>query len=71
MIDVGVHQGSALSTLLFIIIMEKATKECQDDTLWNLLYADDLVLSAETREEVERKILDWKSSLEGRGMKVN
>jgi len=70
-INVGVHQGSALSPLLFIIIMEEATKECQDDALWNLLYADDLVLSAETREEVERKFMDWKSSLEGRGMKVN
>ena len=39
--------------------------------MWNLLYADDLVRSAEAREEVERKLLDWKSSLEGRGMKVN
>ena len=70
-INVGVHQGSALSPLLFIIIMEEATKECQDDTFWNLLYADDLVLSAGSREEVVQKFIDWKSSLERRGMKVN
>ena len=32
-INVGVHQGSALSPLLFILIMEEATKECQDEAL--------------------------------------
>ena len=70
-INVGVHQGSALSPLLFILIMEEATKECQDEALWHLLYADDLVLTAESKEEVERKFLEWKRPLETRGMKVN
>ena len=65
------HQGSALSPLLFILIMEEATKECQGCALWNLLYADDLVLSVGSREEVEQKFLEWKTPLEGRGMKVN
>ena len=32
-INVGVHQGSALSPLLFILIMEEATKECQAEAL--------------------------------------
>ena len=70
-INVGVHQGSALSPLLFILIMEEATKECQGEALWHLLYADDLVLSAESREAVEQKFMEWKRPLENRGMKVN
>ena len=28
-IEVGVHQGSVLSPLLFIVVMEEATKECR------------------------------------------
>ena len=28
-IEVGVHQGSVLSPLLFIVIMEETTKECK------------------------------------------
>ena len=32
--------------------MEGATKECRKGGLWGLLYADDLVLTVETREEV-------------------
>ena len=44
-IEVGVHQGSVLSRLLFIVVMEEATKECRVGDPWELLYADDLVLT--------------------------
>ena len=70
-IEVGVHQGSALSPLLFILVIEEATKECGGGSIWELLYADDLVLTAESKEEVERKFVDWKQAMARRGMKVN
>ena len=70
-INVGVHQGSALSPLLFILVMDEATKECRGDEMWELLYADDLVLTAETKEEAEQKFLDWRQAMARRGMKVN
>ena len=70
-INVGVHQGSALSPLLFILVMDEATKECRGDEIWELLYADDLVLTAETKEEAEQKFLDWREAIARRGMKVN
>ena len=44
-IGVGVHQGSALSPLLFIAVMEEAIKEFHGEGLFELLYADDLVLT--------------------------
>ncbi len=43
-IRVGVHQGPALSPLLFIVVMQEATKEARRGGLKELLYADDLVL---------------------------
>ncbi|KAG0711131.1 hypothetical protein GWK47_021274 [Chionoecetes opilio] len=51
--------------------MEEATKECRTGDPWELLYADDLVLTAETKEEVERRFIDWKQAMERRGLKVN
>ena len=52
-IGVGVHQGSALSQLLFMLVMEEATKHCRRGDPWELLNADDLVLSADTKQGVE------------------
>ena len=51
-IRVGVHQGSASSPLLLITVMKQSTKLARGDGPWELLYADDLVLTAESKEEV-------------------
>ena len=69
-IRMGVHQGSALSPLLFVIVMEEATKE-ERRSLWELLYADDLVITAETSEEASIRFNNWKKAMEKRGLKVN
>ena len=70
-IGVGVHQGSALSPLLFKLVMEETTKECRRGDPWELLYADDLVLTADTKEGVEAIFNEWQSAMERRGLKVN
>ena len=38
----GVHQGSVISTLLFIIVLEALSKEFNVGSPWELLNADDL-----------------------------
>lgn len=70
-VKVGVHQGSSLSPLLFILVMEEATKDCRRGELRELLYADDLVLTGESKEEVEQMFKDWKREMESKGLKVN
>ena len=70
-IGVGVHQGSALSPLLFKVVMEEATKMCRKGDPWDLLYADDLVLTAESKEEVMEMFHRWRSAMERCGMKIN
>ena len=70
-IGVGVHQGSALSPLLFKIVMEEATKAASQGDPWELLYADDLVLTANSRQEVLNMFQTWSRAMEQRGLKVN
>ena len=41
---VGVHQGSVLSPLLFILVLETISREFRTGVSWELLYADDLVI---------------------------
>ena len=45
--EVGVNQGSALSPLLLIIVLEAPTREYRSELPWELLYSDDLLLMVE------------------------
>ena len=49
-VKVGMHQGSALSPLLFVIVMESIARKFRVALSWELLYADDLAVIAETEE---------------------
>jgi len=49
---VDMHQGSALSPLLFVVVMEAMSREFRVALPWELLYADDLVVIAETEEDL-------------------
>ena len=55
-IEVGLHQGSALSPFLFIKIIDVITENIEKDPC-AMMFADDLMLCAITREEVEEA---WK-----------
>ena len=70
-ISVGVHQGSALSPLLFIVVMEEVSKECRCGAPWEMLFADDLVLTADSEDKVKDMFLKWRNALEKRGLKIN
>ena len=70
-IGVGVHQGSILSPLLFIVMMDEVTKKVRNGVPWEPRYADDLVLTAESEHEILEKYDRWRTELELRGLKVN
>ena len=53
-IEVGLHQGSTLSPLLFIIIMDVVPSTVQRDPPWAMLFVDDLVICEESRLEVQQ-----------------
>ena len=68
---VGVHQGSVLSPLLFIIVLEALSLEFKVGCPWELLYADDLVIIAESLEELLERLRTWKQNMESKGLRVN
>jgi len=70
-VKVSVHQGSALSHLLFVMVMEALSREFRVALPWELLYADDLVVIAETEEDLIKRLKEWKDFVENRGMRIN
>ena len=65
-VKVGVHQGSVLSPLLFIMVLE-TLKEFRTGSPWELFYADDLVIMSKILE----KLKTWKKAKEAKGLKAN
>ena len=70
-VQVGLHQGSALSPLLFAIVMDALTDGIRRKAPYNMLYADDVVLVNDTKEESERELERWRYALEQRGLRVS
>ena len=70
-VKVGLHQGSVLSPLLFIIMLKALSREFMEGLPMELLYAVDLVLIAETKELLLEKVRRWKKGMEKKGLRVN
>ncbi|KAK3535072.1 hypothetical protein QTP70_003037 [Hemibagrus guttatus] len=70
-VEVGLHQGSALSPFLFAIVMDQLSEEVRQESPWTMMFADDIVICSESREQVEENLERWRFALERRGMKVS
>ncbi|KAL6560456.1 hypothetical protein OROGR_004015 [Orobanche gracilis] len=70
-VEIRLHQGSALSPLLFALIMDVISRGIQGGVPWCMLFADDIVLVAESRREVNEKLELWRSKLESLGLRMS
>lgn len=71
LVQYGVHQGSVLSPLLFIIIINHLTKSLMNNLLKTLLFADDIALISDDLTKLQNSLNDWKKALEDNGLKIS
>ena len=55
-VKVNMHQGSALSPLLIVIVMESLSREFRVTLPWKLLYVDDLLVIGETEDDQIKRL---------------
>ncbi|KAK3522456.1 hypothetical protein QTP86_011802 [Hemibagrus guttatus] len=70
-VEVGLHHGSALCPFLFATVMDQLSEEVRQESPWTMMFADDIVICSESREQVEEYLERWRFALERRGMKVS
>ncbi|KAK3551422.1 hypothetical protein QTP70_017307 [Hemibagrus guttatus] len=46
-VEVGLHQGSALSPFLFAMVMDQLSEEVRQESPWTMMFADDIVICGE------------------------
>lgn len=69
-VEVELHQWSALG-ILFVLVMDRLTSEIRKEPPQTMMFADDVVLCDEIREEVGVKLERWRHTLERRGWTVS
>ena len=62
--------STALSPLLFAIVVNVVTESVRSGSMSEMLYADNLVLTSETMEGLREKFWKWKEAYESKGLKV-
>ena len=70
-VTVGLHQGSTLSPFLFTVIIDCITADIQREAPQDMLFADDVILCADIREELGTRLETWRGVMEDRGMRVS
>ena len=70
-VRVGLHQGSALSPLLVILIMDVLQADIEKELPWVMLFADDLAICEHSRAEVELPLDRWRETFESHGLRVS
>ena len=72
-IESGVRHGDVLSSLLFIIFMDKCIRDVKigENGEETLLYADDLVVMANSKTNIQDVANRWWHAMNENGMKIN
>ncbi|KAK3521102.1 hypothetical protein QTP86_001894 [Hemibagrus guttatus] len=53
------------------VVMDQLSEEVRQESPWTMMFADDIVICSESREQVEENLERWRFALERRGMKSN
>ncbi|KAH1193991.1 Retrovirus-related Pol polyprotein from type-2 retrotransposable element R2DM [Glycine max] len=70
-ITIGLHQGSTLSPYLFTLILDVLTEQIQEIASRCMLFADNIVLLGESREELNERLETWRRALETHGFRLS
>ena len=70
-VGIGLHQGSALSLFLFIMLVDTISQDVRNELQWEQLYADDLAIIDVTSTDTQNRLESWQKVLTDNGLKIN
>ena len=69
-VGVGLRQGSALSPLLFIMVMNLISgKVSKQEEIKKILYADDVAMVANNKDDLQKALQEWNDTFRKHGLR--
>ena len=69
-VNISLRPGSAISPLLFIMVVELISRKISTkDVLRKMMYADDLAIITESKQELQEVLKAWKGAFKKHGLK--
>ncbi|KAI5606596.1 hypothetical protein C0J50_2095 [Silurus asotus] len=65
------YEDSVTAVKCAVVVMDRLTDEVRQESPWTMMFADDIVICCESREQVEKSLERWRYALERRGMKLS
>ena len=70
-VGIDVHQGSALSPFLFILLVDTISQDVRNELPWELLYAADFAVIDVTSTDTQNRLESWQNVLTDNDLKIN
>ena len=70
-VGIGLHQGSALSPFLFIMLVDTLSQDVRTELPWELLYSNDLAMIYIASTDTQNRLESWQKVLTDTGLKIN
>ena len=70
-VEVGLHQGSALSPYLFLLLMDVLTDDVRKDVPGSMVFADVIVLCGDDETDMTEYLETWRRAVQYRGMRIS
>ena len=59
-VEVGLHQDSAISPYLFLLLMDVLTEDVRKDVPGSIMFADDIVLCGDDETDMTEYLETWR-----------
>ncbi|XP_076884049.1 uncharacterized protein LOC143533062 [Bidens hawaiensis] len=70
-LEVALHQGSTSNRFLFAVVLDELSKLIQESVQWCKPLADDIVLIAESKQDLNLRLEEWQAALKSKCLKIN
>nr|GEY37915.1 hypothetical protein [Tanacetum cinerariifolium] len=70
-VEVGLHQGSAISPYIFALILDELSRGIQGNIPWSMVFTNDIVLVAESGDALNMRMKSGRNALEDKGLRIS